>query len=411
MEVKNFDNIYSLFDGISEISPDPIISIMEVYKNCTDENKVNLTVGAYRDEKLQLLVFPSVRKAEDRIFSTKFSRSYLSSLGDPEFNELCQSLIFSESHEVIKNKRMLTVQSLSGTGGLRLATELLFKFVSHKIILQEPSWPNHYAMFQNIGFKTTVCRSYDLSTNKLPIKEFLDILSNAEENTVVLLQNCGQNPTGTDPTKEEWKDIAEVMKKKKLFPLFDSAYQGFVSGDLKEDNYAIDLFTDMGFEMFIACSFSKNMGLYGERAGPLHLIVNDKTVIPNVKSQLAKIALNDYLVPIGHGSRIIKTVLSDKKLCEEWKVDLMKAVNRLKDMRTLLYNNLIKVNCPGDWEHLKNQKGMFSYTGLTEKHCEMLIEKHKIFLVKSGRISLSGIIPSNVEKIALAIKDVILSTR
>jgi len=411
VDVKLSIDDYSLFENTHEIPWDPIIEIMEVYRKCEDKTKVNLTVGAYRDENLKPFVFTSVKKAEERIFSSNFSRAYLPSTGDNEFNKLCQSTLFDENHEVMKNKRILTVQGLSGTGGLRLATEFLFKFVSQKMILQEPSWPNHLVMFDHLGYETTITSSYDLNTNKLPINEFLGVLSKAQEKSIVLLQACGHNPTGTDPTKDQWKQIAEVMKKNKLFPLFDMAYQGFVTGDLAEDAYPIYLFLEMGFEMFIAQSFSKSMGLYGERAGPLHMIVNDPNAIPNIESQLNKIALNDYLVPVGHGARIIKTVLGDKELCELWKIELKQVVGRLSDMRTLLYNKLIEIKCPGDWEHLKEQKGMFSYTGLTEKHCDVLINKHKIFLVKSGRISLSGIIPSNVERIALAIKDAIETSK
>jgi aspartate aminotransferase len=249
-------------------------------------------------------------------------------------------------------------------------------------------------------------RFYDTVSNGISMKDLLADLEVADEGSVILLHVCGNNPTGVDPEKEEWKQIADVMKRRNLFPFFDMAYQGFISGDIEEDSYPIYLFYELGFEMLIAVSFSKNMGLYGERAGPLHVIVNDPLTKENIKSQLAAIAESLYLTPVAHGSRIIKTVLKDERLREDWLKELKEIVGRLNYVRMRLYETLIKIKAPGGWEHIKNQHGMFTYTGLTVKQCEALIEKHKVFLVKSGRISLSGINDENVETIANAIKDV-----
>jgi aspartate aminotransferase len=235
----------------------------------------------------------------------------------------------------------------------------------------------------------------------------LEDLENAEDGSVVLLHVCGQNPTGVDPTLEQWQKTIEIMKRKNLFPFFDNAYQGYVSGDLQSDAYPIHLFLEQGFEMLISQSFSKSMGLYGERAGPLHVVVNDSSLIPDIKSNLAEIALGLYLTPVGHGSRIIKTVLLDPVLTESWVQELKLVSQRLNGVRDLLFDALVKVGVPGNWEHIKLQKGMFSYTGLNLKQCEALIKVHKIFLVKSGRISLSGLNSQNVEKVALAFKDVV----
>lgn len=185
------------------------------------------------------------------------------------------------------------------------------------------------------------------------------------------------------------------------------AYQGFISGDTYEDvKVPIHSFYDLGFEMIIAQSFSKIMGLYGERAAPLHIITQDASNCDAIKAQLGEIALGLYLTPLGHGARIIKTVLGDENLRQEWTEELKVLVNRLNSVRDKLYNALIKCEAPGSWQHIKNQHGMFSFTGLDFEECEKLIKKHKIFLVKSGRISLSGLNDENIEKVALAIKDV-----
>jgi aspartate/tyrosine/aromatic aminotransferase len=404
METK----ITSAFDNIENCPVDPIIEIFSEYYKCQDPNKMNLTVGSYRDENLQPVVFNCVREAENKLFSDKFSREYLSPTGDEEFNKLTQKIIFPEGHPVYQNNQILTVQSISGSGGIRLAGEFISRsFESKKIYIPSLTWPNHQQIFKMSNLIIETYRYYDLNNNKLDIDGLLSDLENAENGSTILLQVCGHNPTGIDPSKEEWKKIAEVMSKKDLFPFFDNAYQGFVSGDLMTDAYPILLFYDLGFEMFISESFSKMMGLYGERAGPLHLIIRDPDSIPNVKNQLSELALGIYLTPVGHGSRIIKTVLSDEKLKNDWLHEIKHTVaQRMKNIRIKLYENLVMVGAPGNWKFILNQKGMFSYTGLTKTQCEALINHHRIFLVKTGRISLTGINDGNVERLALAIKDV-----
>jgi aspartate/tyrosine/aromatic aminotransferase len=397
----------SAFEHIEATQWDPIVEILEEYRLCQDTNKINLTIGAYRDENLQPIVFKSVKEAENKIFSEKFSREYLSPTGDEEFNKLTQRTIFPEEHEVYKKNNIITVQSISGSGGLRLGAEFCSRFISKKIYIPHLTWPNHFPIFQLSNIETLTYRYFDDKTKLLDENSYFEDLENAEDGSVVLLHVCGQNPTGVDPTLEQWKKTIEIMKRKNLFPFFDNAYQGYVSGDLNTDAYPIHLFYEAGFEMIISQSFSKSMGLYGERAGPLHFVVNDSSLVPNIKNSLSEIALGLYLVPVAHGSRIIKTVLKDEQLKKLWVDELKIVSSRLNHIRDVLYDNLVKVGVPGTWEHIKKQKGMFSYTGLTYKQCEALIKVHKIFLVKSGRISLSGLNKDNVEKVAIAMKDVI----
>lgn len=401
--------IKSAFDHVEATQWDPIVEILEEYRLCTDPNKINLTIGAYRDENLQPVVFKCVRQAEERLFNQKFSKEYLSPTGDEEFNNLTQYTIFHEGHRVYKENRIVTVQSISGSGGLRLGGEFISRFISKKIYIPHLTWPNHFPIFQLAKMETCEYRYFDEKTKLLDEEGYLQDLENAEDGSVILLHVCGQNPTGVDPSLDQWKKTIEIMKRKNLFPFFDNAYQGYVSGDLNDDAYPIHLFFEAGFEMLISQSFSKSMGLYGERAGPLHFVVNDSNLIPDIKSNLADIALGLYLTPVGHGSRIIKTILQDKELVKLWVEELKEVSSRLNGVRGLIFDALVKAEVPGNWEHIKKQKGMFSYTGLTLKQCEALIKVHKIFLVKSGRISLSGLNASNVEKVALAIKDVVLN--
>ena len=398
----------SAFDHIEVIPWDPIIEILSEYYKCTDPNKINLTVGAYRDENLKPVVFNSVKAAEKKLIEENFSRAYLPPTGDEEFNRLTQKIIFPEGHQIYKNNQILTVQSISGTGGIRLAAEFIFHFFdSKKIYVPCLTWPNHQQIFNISRLSIETYRYYDNKEKILDIKGLLQDLENAEDGATVVLQVCGHNPTGVDPSEEEWKKIAEVMLRKNLYPFFDTAYQGFVSGDLQKDAYPILLFYEMGFEMFISQSFSKSMGLYGERAGPLHVIVNDPDSIPNIKNHLCELAKGLYLCPVAHGSRLIKTILSDETLKNDWLNEIKYKISaRMKNIRQKLYETLNKVGAPGNWEFILNQTGMFSYTGLSKTQCEALIKNYSIFLVKSGRISITGLNDENLQRFAEAIKEV-----
>jgi len=412
------ENIYnsSIFDHIEQTAWDPIVEILDLYSKCQNSEKVNLTIGAYRNDNLQPVVFESVKLAEEEIFKEGFSREYLPFLGDEEFNIQTQLTIFNPSISLIKEnsklnvieaKRITTIQSISGSGCLRLGAEFLSKFINKKIYVSHLTWPNHFPIFELAGMIAEKYPYYNQETKELDFDNLINFLKKAEENSIVLLHVCGHNPTGVDPGRNQWKEICKVMQERNLFPYFDLAYQGYVSGDLIEDIFPIYEFLNNDFEMFIAQSFSKSMNLYGERAGPLHVIVNDPESIEKIKAHFAEIAKGMYLVPVGHGSRIIKKVLGNQNLRKLWETELKIGVDRLNYVRIRLYEELNKINTKGNWDHVKNQKGMFSYTGLNEVQCCALIEKHNIFLVKSGRISLSGLNDKNIPIVALAIKDVI----
>ncbi len=406
---NNNNQTTSRFDKVEDTVFDPIVQILQRYTKCTDSDKINLTIGAYRDENLQPVVFRSVREAELRLLTTnKQPHTYLPPTGDEEFCRQIQLTIFPENHKIYQSKQMLTVQSISGTGSLRLGSEFISKyFDSKKLYIPEYTWPNHGPIAQASGLTPLKYRYYDPAKKDLDFDGMMEDLSNAEEGSCILLHVCGHNPLGVDPLKDKWKKIAELLKERNLFPFLDNAYQGFVSGDLEEDAYAIHMFYEMGFEIFIAHSFSKSMGLYGERAGGLHVISNDPEKLNDIKAKLGELALGLYIVPVSHGSMIVKTVLGDPILKQDWIDELKQIAGRLNFVRQKLHDALIEVGTPGNWDHVIKQKGMFCFTGLTEDQCEALISEHKIFLVKSGRISLAGLVEENVKKVALAIKEVV----
>ncbi|KAB7494670.1 putative aspartate aminotransferase, cytoplasmic [Armadillidium nasatum] len=235
----------------------------------------------------------------------------------------------------------------------------------------------------------------------------IEDLKNAPENSVIILHSCAHNPTGMDPTHEQWQKIADVVEEKKLFPLFDSAYQGFASGDLDNDAWAIRYFADRGFEMIITQSFAKNFGLYNERIGNLTVVVKDPAVIIPMRSQITLLVRGSYSNPPNHGARVVSRVLNDSALFEEWKVCIKTMSSRIKDMRAGLQQRLEKLGTPGTWDHITKQIGMFSYTGLSAAQAKYLAEKYHIYLLSSGRINMCGVNTNNIDYVASSIDDAV----
>jgi len=250
-------------------------------------------------------------------------------------------------------------------------------------------------------------RYWNDKTRRLDITGMLSDLQNVPERSIILLHACAHNPTGIDPTPDQWKQICAVMKQRSLLPWFDSAYQGFASGDLDRDAWAIRYFVDQGCEMLASQSFAKNFGLYGERIGGLHIVTSDSKKVDDLISQLNVIIRAMYSNPPKQGAEIVKVILTNPQLLAEWKSELRAMSERITRMRTLLHEALKKQGTPGDWTHILNQIGMFSFTGLTTPQCEALIKKHHIYLVTTGRISLTGVNSSNVSYLAQAIDDVV----
>ncbi len=239
----------------------------------------------------------------------------------------------------------------------------------------------------------------------------LSTLKSAEQGSIILLHACAHNPTGVDPSEDQWKQIAEIMRSRRLFPFFDCAYQGFASGSLSQDNFAIRYFIEQGFELIIAQSFAKNFGLYGERAGAFHFVAsqssNAKDVVKRVASQLAILQRSEISNPPAYGARIASIVLNDKALFSEWEEDLLTMSGRIIDMRKALKSHMDKLDTPGTWDHITSQIGMFSFTGISEKQVLAIREKWHVYMTKNGRISMAGLNTGNVEYVAKALDDVV----
>lgn len=391
----------------------PPIEVFQLNKLCTEDsfkNKVNLGVGAYRDENGKPWVLPVVQKMEKQMAAdASLLHEYLPVLGFEQFSKASVSMLLGEDNPVIADGRTFGVQTLSGTGGLRVGAELLSKHLKYSTFYySNPTWENHHLVFVNSGFsKPKTYRYWDPKNRAIDFDGMIEDLKNAPENSVIILHACAHNPTGIDPTQEQWIKIADVMEERKLFPFFDSAYQGFASGDLDRDAWAVRYFVKRGFELVCAQSYAKNFGLYNERVGNLAVVVSDAAHIPALKSQLTWIVRGMYSNPPAHGARVVANVLADQKLFDEWRDHIKLMSTRVIQMREALRAELIKLGTPGNWDHIVKQIGLFSYTGLNAKQSEYLINQHHIYLLRSGRINICGLNPGNVVYVASAIHDAV----
>ena len=388
--------------------PDAIIGINDAFKRDQNPQKINLGPGAYRDSNGNPYVLKCVRKAEEKLLQQNLDKEYTMISGNKTFTKNAAWLAFGEESEVLTGSLNATVQGISGTGTLRLGAEFLKKFYpkSEVAYLPNPSWANHAQIMSHVGIKAGYYRYYDPNTLGFDIRGCLDDLNNLPERSLVLLHACAHNPTGVDPTPEEWKEISQVMKKKNHFPFFDMAYQGLASGDLDKDAFALRLFMADGHLLALSQSFAKNMGLYGERVGAFTILCNTKDQASAVESQLKIIIRPMYSSPPINGARLLNAVFEDDSLYRQWLVEIKFMANRIEHMRRELRSKLETLGSVRDWSHITKQIGMFCYSGLTADQVDTLAKKYSIYLTRDGRISIVGITPSNVDYLAQAINEV-----
>jgi len=400
----------SIFANTTEAPPIEVFHMNKLYLDSTDPNKVNLTIGAYRTEEGKPWVLPVVREAERRLANDEtLNHEYFPVLGFEPFTKAATELVLGVDSVALKEGRAIGVQCLSGTGSLRAGAEFLANVVGLKTVyVSDPTWGNHNLVFKNAGFQSlNKYRYWDTANRQIDFEGLVADLENAPERAVILLHGCAHNPTGMDPTKEQWHKIAEIVKRRNLFTFFDIAYQGFASGDPDADAYAIRYFVDQGLEMLVAQSFAKNFGLYNERVGNLALVVSDSKTLPAIRSQLSLIIRGNWSNPPAHGARIVHLVLTDPELRKQWFDAIQVMSSRIREMRAALRENLEKLGTPGKWDHITQQIGMFSYTGLNPQQVDNLVKQHKVFLLKDGRISISGLNTKNVEYVAKAIDETV----
>lgn len=388
--------------------PDPILGVTEAFKRDNNPKKMNLGVGAYRDDNGKPFVLNTVRKAESQIAAKKMDKEYLPIGGLADFNKACAELALGNNSEVIRSGRYITVQTISGTGSLRVGANFLQRFYknSREVYLPKPSWGNHTPIFRDAGMEVKSYRYYDPKTCGFDFAGAMEDISKLPEQAIILFHACAHNPTGVDPKPEQWKEIAAVVKQRNLFPFFDMAYQGFASGDADKDAWAMRYFIDQGANLVLSQSFAKNMGMYGERVGGFTVICSDADEAKRVESQLKILIRPMYSNPPLNGARIAATIMNTPELRKEWLEEVKVMANRIISMREQLVSNLKKEGSIHNWQHIIDQIGMFCFTGLKQEQVERLTKEFSIYMTKDGRISVAGVTSSNVGYLAHGIHKV-----
>ncbi|XP_062403752.1 aspartate aminotransferase, mitochondrial isoform X1 [Sardina pilchardus] len=382
--------------------PDPILGVTEAFKRDTSPKKMNLGVGAYRDDQGKPYVLSCVRKAEAAIAGKKMDKEYLPIGGFGDFSKACAQLALGANNEVLKSNRSITVQTISGTGSLRIGADFLSRFHTsvRDVYLPKPSWGNHTPIFRDAGMQLKAYRYYDPNTCGFDAKGAMDDISKIPEKSVILLHACAHNPTGVDPRPEQWKEMSALIKKRNLLVFFDMAYQGFASGDIDRDAWAVRHFIEQGHNIVLSQSFAKNMGLYGERVGGFTVVCKDTEEAKRVESQLKILIRPIYSNPPMNGARIAATILNTPELYKEWLEEVKGMANRIIKMREQLVANLKKEGSTRNWQHVIDQIGMFCFTGLKPDQVERLTKEFSIYMTKDGRISMAGVTSGNVGHLA-----------
>ena len=394
----------SFWKDVPQGPPDPILGIAEAFKRDPSSSKINLSVGAYRDDAGKPWVLPSVQEAKNILIKSNLDHEYAPIEGIESFRTAAAKLAYGDH----AGPHVACLQSLSGTGSVRLGMAFLQRFYpqSRKVLIPKPTWGNHKNIVKDAGLEWSEYAYFDPSTNGLNYQGMMADLERAEKGTIILLHSCAHNPTGVDLKNHEWDAVLELFKKKEFLAFFDSAYQGFASGDIVKDSYGLRKFAGSSVPVMLAQSFAKNFGLYGERVGQFSLICESPDEATRVTSQLKMLARAIYSNPPIYGARIVSTVLNTPDLYQQWLQDIKTMADRIILMRSELVKNLKDNGSKRDWKHITDQIGMFAFTGLDKNQSQELMDKHHIYLTLDGRISLAGLNSSNVSTVAKAIYSV-----
>ncbi|VFQ64432.1 unnamed protein product [Cuscuta campestris] len=396
----------SWWRSVDPAPKDPILGVTEAYLADPCPDKVNVGVGAYRDDNGKPVVLECVREAERRIAGS-FNMEYLPMGGSINMIEESLKLAYGENSDLLKEKRIGAIQSLSGTGACRIFAEFQKRFCpDSQVFIPVPTWSNHHNIWRDANVTQKTYRYYHPESRGLDFTGMLEDIKSAPNGSFFLLHACAHNPTGVDPSEEQWKEISHQFKVKGHFAFFDMAYQGFASGNTEKDAKAIRIFIEDGHPVGCAQSYAKNMGLYGQRVGCLSVVCDDAKQAVAVKSQLQQLARPMYSNPPVHGALIVSTILGDPELKKLWLREVKGMADRIIGTRAALRESLEKLGSPLSWEHVTNQIGMFCYSGLTPEQVDRLTNEFHIYLTRNGRISMAGVTSGNVGYLANAIHEV-----
>jgi aromatic-amino-acid transaminase len=396
----------SLFNAVEMAPRDPILGLTEQYVADTNPKKVNLGVGVYYDDNGKLPLLECVQKAEEKMMAAHAARGYLPIDGIAAYDAAVKSLVFGAESEPVKSGRVATVQGLGGTGALKVGADFLKKLnPSAKVLISDPSWENHRALFTQAGFLVETYPYYDAARRGINFDGMLTALNAAAPGTIVVLHACCHNPTGYDLTPAQWDQVVAAVKARKLVAFLDMAYQGFGQG-IAEDGVAVQKFIASGEDFFVSTSFSKSLSLYGERVGALSVLCQNKDECARVLSQLKIVIRTNYSSPQIHGGQIAATILNTPELRALWEKELAAMRVRIKEMRVALVEKLKAAGVKQDMGFIAQQVGMFSYSGLSKDQMVRLREEFGVYGIDSGRICVAALNTKNIDYVAASIAKV-----
>ncbi|MEQ8955974.1 MAG: amino acid aminotransferase [Gammaproteobacteria bacterium] len=396
-----------MFQSLKSLPADPILGLMAAYRADNNPRKIDLGIGVYKDEHGNTPVMSSVKKAEDKILATQSTKSYVGPTGAQDFNETVATMILGSSLHQSLGGRRVTIQAPGGCGGLRLAAEFIKKASPDATVwVSDPTWANHVPLLGTAGLKIEQYPYYNYNTHSVRFDEMMACLGQVSSGDVVLLHGCCHNPCGADLSREQWQALTELALNNGFTVFIDLAYQGLGDG-LDQDVYGVRLMAQSLPELLVVSSCSKNFGLYRERTGALTVICDSDNAATVATTQLAAAARAMYSMPPDHGAAIVQLVMSDPQLHSEWDAELTIMRDRINGLRSKLVSTLHGAGVEKDFSFIQNEKGMFSFLGVSVEQVQCLIKDYSIYMVNSSRINVAGINDSNIDYLASSIAEVL----
>ncbi len=400
-----------MFDILEMAPPDAILGLTEAFKNDSNPDKVNLSVGVYKDAAGGTPILECVRAAERQILESEESKTYVNpNSGTPQYTQAVRELLFGKDHDLVGGGRAITAHTPGGTGALRVAGDYLHLLHgSATLWLSDPTWANHAGVFKAAGMQANTYPYFDAATNVITVDKMIDKIKTIPPGDVVLLHGCCHNPTGADLTSQQWETVAETLKARQLVPLIDFAYQGFSVG-IEEDAAGLRIVCELCSEVMICSSFSKNFGLYNERVGALTVVAGSSAAADKVLSHIKRCIRTNYSNPPAHGSAIVSTVLGDSQLRQQWIQEVENMRDRINTMRQQFADSLantgVSLSNQGN-AFITQQNGMFSFSGLSKDQVGALRDRHAVYVVGDGRINIAGLTETNIPFVSDAIAQVV----
>jgi len=397
----------SLFSSVQMAPKDPILGLTETFLADQRPEKVNLGLGVYYDDQGKLPLLRAVKRAEEARVAKGLPRGYQPIDGPAAYNKAVQALLFGKASPVLASGRVVTIDALGGTGGLRVGAEYLRRLCpDSRVAISDPTWENHRGVFESAGFTVQSYTYYDPQSHGLDFGGMVQSLKGMPERTIVLLHACCHNPTGVDLNLQQWEEVVALCKAKQFIPFLDLAYQGFGDG-IDEDAAAVRLFVESEMPFLVASSFSKSFSLYGERVGALSLITADADEAARVLSQIKRVIRTNYSNPPTHGGGIVSDVLNSPELRALWEQELGEMRDRIRQMRVAFTEKLKALGTKQDFSFVTKQRGMFSFSGLSTQQVDRLREEYAIYAISTGRICVAALNSNNIDRVVRAVASVL----